>query len=128
MNQDQWRNLWRTIGGGSLQPPEINFNTQAVIVAYQGQAPTSAGVAIESIRLESIVHGGQSIIVKTREQSASPADKSAEPSSPFVAVSFQRPPEGTSISLDNDEDVIKAEQNRYEKRRVLRVRRRGRRR
>ena len=89
-----------------------NFNTQAVIVAYQGQSPTSAGIAVESIRRE-----GQLITVRTKEQTASRAVPTTDLSSSFVAVSFPRPPEGVSLTLDNDEDVIKAEQNRYAKRR-----------
>ncbi len=123
MNQSQWQTAWRIIGDTRYPPPEINFNTQAVILAFQGQSPTSAGITIETIRRE-----GQLISVKTLEQNASGAARPTEVSSSFVAVSFPRPPEGSSIRFDNDEDVIKAEQNRYEKRRVLRPRRRYRRR
>jgi uncharacterized protein (DUF885 family) len=123
MNQSQWQIVWRIIGDERRPPPEINFNTEAVIIAYQGQSPASAGIAIESIRRE-----GQLITVKTKEQTASASVKPAELSSSFVAVSLPRPPEGSFIAVDNDEDVIKAEQNRYEKKRSFRVRRRYRRR
>ena len=123
MNQSQWQAAWRVIGDERRAAPEINFNTQAVIVAYQGQSPAGAGITVESIRRE-----GQLITVRTKEQTMSRANPTAELSSSFVAVSFPRPPEGVSLSLFNDEDVIKAEQNRYEKRRSLRPRRRYRRR
>ncbi|HEX8495450.1 MAG TPA: DUF885 domain-containing protein [Pyrinomonadaceae bacterium] len=123
MNQGQWQTAWRIIGDESRPPPEINFNTQAVIIAYQGQSPTSAGIIVESIRRE-----GQLITVRTKEQTASRTGATANASSSFVAVSFPRPPEGVSLTLDNDEDVIKAEQNRYEKRRSYGRRRRYRRR
>jgi uncharacterized protein (DUF885 family) len=123
MNQGQWQAAWRVIGDERYPPPEINFNTEAVIIAYQGQSPTSAGIAIESIRRE-----GQRISVKTKEQTANANVRPMELSSSFVAVSFPRPPEGSSINVDNEEDVIKAEQNRYEKRRSSKARRRYRRR
>lgn len=123
MNQSQWQNVWRVIGDERQAPPEINFNTQAVIVAYQGQSATSAGIAIERIQRD-----GQLVTVKTKELTAAGGGRAAEITSSFVAVSFPRPPEGSSVRFDNDEEVIKVEQNRYENRRSLQPRRRSRRR
>jgi uncharacterized protein (DUF885 family) len=125
MNQEQWQAAWRVIGDERRPPPEINFNTQAVIVAYQGQSPNGVGIVIYSIRRE-----GQLITVATKAEGANPTGNRTELSSPFVAVSFPRPPEGSSLGTapDNDVDVIKAEQNRYEKGRGLKGRRRYRRR
>jgi hypothetical protein len=123
MNQSQWQSVWRVIGDERRAPPDINFNTQAVIIVYQGMASDNAGIAIESIRRD-----GQLVTVKTREQKTRAAGGAAGLSSPFVAVSFPRPPEGSFVRFDNDEEVIKAEQNRYEKKRSLRPRRRSRRR
>ncbi|HEX7998403.1 MAG TPA: DUF885 domain-containing protein [Pyrinomonadaceae bacterium] len=123
MNQGQWQTAWRLIGDARYPPPDVNFNTQAVIIAYQGQSATGAGISIETISRE-----GQLITVKTKEQNAGGAARPAELPSAYVAVSFARPPEGSSVRFNNDEDVIKAEQNRYERRRSLRPRRRYRRR
>ncbi len=122
MNQEEWEQAWRIIGDERRAPPEINFNTQAVVVAHQGQSPMGAGVAIETIMVKAMRGTMPLVVVKTREQQAAGMLRPTELSSPFVAVSFPRPPEDSSVSLDNDEDVIKAEQNRYEKRRVLRGR------
>ncbi|MDX6695004.1 MAG: hypothetical protein QOF02_2607 [Blastocatellia bacterium] len=124
VNQSDWQRVWRAIGDERNAPPDINFNTQAVIVVYQGQSADNAGIAVEKIRRDS-----QMITIKTAEQKAgSVASRATEAASPFVAVSFPRPPEGSVVRFDNDEEVIKAEQNRYEKKRSLRPRRKIRRR
>lgn len=126
-NQSQWLDAWRSIGDDRRPPPEINFNTQAVVLVYQGESARGAGISIERIRRE-----GRIISVRVREELTSGgAVQSGPPSmpSPFVAVSIARPPEGSSVRLlVHDEDVIKAEQNRYEKRRSSRARGRYRRR
>jgi uncharacterized protein (DUF885 family) len=122
MNQGQWEQSWRIIGDERRAPPSVNFDTQAVVVVHQGQSPLGAGVAIETIMVQAMRGTTPLVVVKTREQRATGMPGPGELSSPFVAVSFPRPPDDSSVSLDNDEDVIKAEQNRYEKRRVLRGR------
>lgn len=124
MNQGQWETAWRTIGDARRAPPEINFNTQSVILVYQGQSQTSGGISVERIRRDA-----QLVTVRTKEERVlAGAAGAAEPLSSFVAVSFPRPPENSSVRFDIDEDVIKVEQNRYEKRRSSGPRRRYRRR
>jgi hypothetical protein len=108
-DQEQWVTEWALIGGGRPLP-EINFDTRAVVVAFQGRQPTSGyGIAIEEIR-----RYGNSYVVRAKEQNPAPNDINAQVlTSPFIAVSILRPPAGALINFEAD--VKKAEQNRYVK-------------
>jgi uncharacterized protein (DUF885 family) len=126
MNQNDWLNAWRVIGRGSSGPmPEVNFNTRAVVIVYQGLKNTGGyGISIGEIRRE-----GTSLIVHVNEQSPKPGGMTTEAlTSPFVAVSIPRPAEGAIVKFDDE--VNKIEQNRNVKERSYpprRIRRRGRR-
>lgn len=126
-NQQDWSSAWGLIGRGSSAPmPEVNFNTRAVVIAYQGRKNTGGyGISIAEIRRE-----GTTLLVKVNEQSPKPTDVVTDAlTSPFVAVSIPRPPEGVSVKYDDE--VNKIEQNRnlkersYPPRRRKGVRRRG---
>jgi len=107
-NQSDWVNAWSVIGRGSSGPmPEVNFNTRAVIIAHQGLKNTGGyGISIAEIRRE-----GTSLTVRVNEQSPKAGDVVTEAqTSPFVAVSIPRPPEGSIVKLEDE--VKKLEQNR----------------
>jgi len=124
-NQSDWANAWNLIGRGSSGPmPEVNFNTRAVIIAHQGLQRTGGyGISIAEIRRDGI-----SLTVRVNEQSPKQGDVVTEAqTSPFVAVSIPRPPEGSIVKYDDE--VKKLEQNRnVNERRYPVYRRYGRRR
>jgi uncharacterized protein (DUF885 family) len=112
-NQNEWSNAWSLIGRGSSGPmPEINFNTRAIVVAYQGRKNTGGyGISIAEIQRE-----GMALVVRVNEQSPKPTDVVTDAlTSPFVAVSIPRPPEGVNVKFDDE--VNKIEQNRNVKER-----------
>jgi hypothetical protein len=107
-NQRDWASAWDLIGRGSSAPmPEVNFNTRAVVIAYQGRKNTGGyGISIAEIRRE-----GLTLIVKVNEQAPKPTDMVTDAlTSPFVAVSIPRPPDGSTVKYDDE--VKKLEQNR----------------
>jgi uncharacterized protein (DUF885 family) len=123
MNQDDWETAWRLNNRGSSGPmPEVNFNTRAVIIAYQGLKNTGGyGISFTEIRRE-----GATLIARVNEQSPKPGDFVTEAlTSPFVAVSIPRPPDGAIVKFDDE--VKKIEQNRNVKERSYPPRKRNRR-
>ena len=121
-SQQDWENAWNLIGRGSSGPmPEVNFNTRAVIIAYQGRKNTGGyGISIAEIRRE-----GMTLRVRVNEQIPKPTDVVTDAlTSPFVAVSIPRPPEGVNVKYVDE--VNKIEQNRNVKERSYPVRRRRR--
>ena len=86
--------------------PEVNFNTRAVVIAYQGLKNSSGyGISISEIRRE-----GANLSVKVAEQHPEGDRIAGIPFSPFVAVSIPRPPDGAVIKFEDE--VKKSEQNR----------------
>ncbi|HYE65027.1 MAG TPA: DUF885 family protein, partial [Pyrinomonadaceae bacterium] len=117
-SQSDWERAWRIIGNDRPMP-HVNFNTRAVILAYQGQKPTGG----YSISVDEIHRDGTSLTVRANEQSPHPGTLTTQAlTSPFVAVSIPAPPDGAIVSFDRD--VKKVEQNRNEKGRNYRQRRR----
>ena len=106
--------------------PDVNFNTRAVVIAYQGVRNTGGyGISIAEIRREGTV-----LTVRVNEQSPKPGEMTTQAlTSPFVAVSIPRPPDGTIVKFVDE--VKKIEQNRnvnersYPPRRRYGQRRRG---
>jgi uncharacterized protein (DUF885 family) len=97
-NENEWRRAWATVGGGRPQP-EINFNSRACIVVYQGQRPTGG----YSIEITEIRRDGTVLAVKTNERRPAFGDVTTQViTSPFVAVSIPRPPQGASVSLTGE--------------------------
>jgi uncharacterized protein (DUF885 family) len=122
-NQTDWASAWEVIGRGSSAPmPEVNFNTRAVLIAYQGRKNTGGyNISIAEIRRD-----GATLVVRVNEQTPKPGDFVTEAlTSPFVAVSIPRPFEGTIAKYDDE--VKKIEQNRNAKERSYPPRRRYRR-
>jgi hypothetical protein len=107
-NQAEWERAWETIGRGSPGTmPEVNFNTRAVVLAHQGRKPTGGyGISVAAIRRE-----GATLVVRVNEQSPGKGDIVTDAlTSPFVAVSIPRPPDGTIAKFEDE--VNKIEQNR----------------
>jgi uncharacterized protein (DUF885 family) len=122
-NQNDWASAWALIGRGSSGPmPEVNFNTRAVTIVYQGRKNTGGyGTSITEIKRE-----GTTLIVRVNEQTPKPGEIVTDAlTSPFVAVSIPRPPDGTIAKFD--EEVNKIEQNRNVKERSSPPQRRNRR-
>jgi hypothetical protein len=122
-NQTDWASAWEVIGRGSAAPmPEVNFNTRAVLIAYQGRKNTGGyNISIAEIRRE-----GATLVVRVNEQTPESGDFVTEAlTSPFVAVSIPRPPEGAIAKYDDE--INKIEQNRNAKERSYPPRRRNRR-
>ncbi|HLL73663.1 MAG TPA: DUF885 family protein [Pyrinomonadaceae bacterium] len=97
-NEEDWRQVWRAIGGGR-PAPEVNFTTRAVIVVYQGQKPTGGyGVSVEEIRRDGTV-----LAVRVNERRpASDSVTTQVITSPFVAVSVPRPATGTIVRFADE--------------------------
>src|SRR4051812_27784724 len=70
-NQHDWTQAWDIIGRGSTGAiPEVNFNTRAVVIAYQGWKNTGGyGISIAEIRRD-----GTSLTVRVNEQSPKQGD------------------------------------------------------
>ncbi|HEX8424003.1 MAG TPA: DUF885 family protein, partial [Pyrinomonadaceae bacterium] len=97
-NESDWRRVWETIGGGHRQP-EINFNSRACVVVYGGQKPTGG----HSIEIAEIRRDGTVLAVKVWERRPAFGDVTTQViTSPFVAVSIPRPPQGASVSLTGE--------------------------
>ncbi|HEX8129196.1 MAG TPA: DUF885 family protein [Pyrinomonadaceae bacterium] len=97
-NENDWRRAWALVGGGRPQP-EINFNSRACIVVYQGQKPTGG----YSIEIAEIRRDGTVLAVNVRERRPAFGDVTTQViTSPFVAVSIPRPPQGASVRLTGD--------------------------
>ncbi len=123
MNQADWEAAWRLNNRGSSGPmPEVNFNTRAVVIAYQGLKRTGGyGISIAEIRRE-----GAMLVVRVNEQSPKAGDFVTEAlTSPFIAVSLPRPPDSAIVKFDDE--VNKIEQNRNVKERSYPPQRRNRR-
>jgi uncharacterized protein (DUF885 family) len=97
-NESEWRRAWSLIGGGRPLP-EINFNSRACVVVYQGQKPTGG----HSIEIAEIRRDGTVLAVKVTERRPAFGDVTTQViTSPFVAVSIPRPPQGASVSLTGE--------------------------
>ncbi len=116
--QSDWQRVWRIIGN-ERPAPEVNFNTRAVLLVYQGRKPTGGySIAVDEIR-----RVGTSLVVRAKEQIPGQGDITTDAlTSPFVAVSIPRPAGGLFVKFEDD--VIKQEQNRNVNQRNNRQRRR----
>jgi uncharacterized protein (DUF885 family) len=118
LDQNDLLRAWAIIGQGR-PAPEVNFNTQAIIIAYQGRKNTGG----YSINISGIRREGTTLTVNANEQAPGASAMTAQMlTSPFVAVIIPRPPNSSIVKFETD--VKKAEQNRYLNKRNYR--RRGR--
>jgi hypothetical protein len=117
-NNTDWQRAWRNIGGGRPLP-DVNFDTRACIIVYQGQQRTGG----YSVEIAEISRDGTKLAVKVREQRPAFGDITTQViTSPFVAVSISRPPQGASVVLAGE-----GASNATEPNRKINVKRRGRR-
>jgi hypothetical protein len=122
MNQNEWANIWRLIGGGR-PAPNLSFDTRAVVVAFQGQKPTGG----YSISIAQILRDGRNLTVHASENAPGRTDITTEVlTSPFVAVSIPRPPEASLIkfadNVDNQRRNLPHEPTNRRRRKVYRRR------
>ena len=119
--ESEWRRAWATVGGGRSRP-EINFNSRACIIVYQGQKPTGG----YSIEIAEIRRDGTVLAVEVKERRPASGDVTTQViTSPFVAVSIPRPPQGASVGLTGEgQGEVEPETQRNRK---ITVRPRGRR-
>jgi len=116
-NNTDWQRAWRNIGGGRPLP-DVNFDTRACIIVYQGQQRTGG----YSVEIAEISRDGTRLAVKVREQRPAFGDITTQViTSPFVAVSISRPPQGASVVLASEGAGNATEPNRK-----INVKRRGR--
>jgi hypothetical protein len=93
---EEWRRAWGFIGGGRLLP-DVNFDTRAVVVVYQGRHPTGG----YSVEITGIKRVGTVLAVSINERRPASGDITTQAvSSPFVAVSIQRPPTGATVRFE----------------------------
>ncbi len=95
-NQNDWERAWRAIGN-DRPTPDVNFNTRACIIVYQGRKPTGGySISITEIRRHELT-----IAVSASEQRPAPGNMTTQViTSPFVAISIPRPPNGASVRLN----------------------------
>ncbi|MBA3804253.1 MAG: DUF885 family protein [Acidobacteria bacterium] len=122
MNQNEWSNMWRIIGGGR-PAPEVSFDTRAVVVAFQGQKPTGG----YSISMAEIRRDGRNLTLRASEIAPGRNDITSQVlTSPFVAVSIPRPPEASFVkfadNVDNPRQNLPLEPGNKRRRRIYRRR------
>ena len=88
-----WRRAWEVVGAGRPLP-DVSFDTRAVVVAYQGQQRTGG----YSVEITGIKRTGTVLAVTVSERRpASGSFTTQALTSPFVAVSIPRPPNGATV-------------------------------
>jgi uncharacterized protein (DUF885 family) len=97
-SREEWRRAWEVIGGGRPLP-DVNFDTRAVILAYQGQQRTG-GYSVEIVGVKRI---GTVLAVQLNERRPASDDITTQViTSPFVAVTVPRPPAGATVRIEED--------------------------
>jgi len=95
-----WQRVWHLVGGGR-PAPEVNFNTQAALVVFQGRQPTGG----YSVEVAGVRRTSTEIAVRINERRPASGDITTQVvTSPFVAVSIPRPPAGSTVRLDAGEE------------------------
>ncbi|HEX8144733.1 MAG TPA: DUF885 family protein [Pyrinomonadaceae bacterium] len=103
MNENEWQSVWRTVGG-RRPAPDISFDTRAVVVAFQGQKPTGG----YSISITEILRDVKVLSVRASEQAPARTDITTQGlTSPFIAVSIPRPPEGAVVKFADNVDNLR---------------------
>jgi uncharacterized protein (DUF885 family) len=88
-----WRRAWEVIGSGRPLP-DVYFNTQSVVIAYQGQQRTGG----YSVEIDEIRRAGTVLAVTPRERRPASGDVTTQViTSPFVAVSIPHQAAGASV-------------------------------
>jgi hypothetical protein len=119
---EEWARAWEVIGTGRPLP-DVNFDTRAVVVAYQGQQ-RSGGYSIEITGVKRV---GTVLAVTVDERRPASGDITTQAlTSPFVAVSVPRPSAGATVRFEGEGAGVEAPQPNRDK--TVRPRPRGRRR
>jgi uncharacterized protein (DUF885 family) len=101
--RDEWLNVWRMIGAGR-PAPDISFDTQSVVVAFQGQKPTGG----YSISIAEIRRDARQLTVRASEQAPARAEMTTQAqTSPFIAVAIPRPPDGATVKFADNVDNLR---------------------
>jgi PrcB C-terminal len=95
-NEGEWRAAWGLIGEGRPLP-EVNFDTRAVVVVYQGRKPTGGyGIEVAGVR-----RVGTVLAIKVNERRPASEDITTQAlTSPYVAATIPRPPSGAQVRFD----------------------------
>ncbi|MCA1592944.1 MAG: DUF885 family protein [Acidobacteria bacterium] len=105
-NEADWRRAWGSIGAtgpGTAGLPEVNFNTRAVVIVYQGEQRT-AGYGVEITGIKRV---GTVLAVSVNERRPASGLITAQViTSPFIAVSIPRPPTGATVRFDGNGAVV----------------------
>ena len=98
-DEADWRRVWALLGTTDRPAPEVNFATRAVLVVFQGRQPTG-GYSIEVAEIRRV---GTVLAVKVNKRGPAFGDVTTQViTSPFVAVSVPRPPQGATARLVGD--------------------------
>jgi len=101
-----WRRAWELIGGGRPLP-DVSFDTRAVVVAYQGRQSTGG----YSVEITGIKRVGTVLAVSVNERRPASGDVTTQAlTSPFVAVSIQRPPTGATVRFADERGAAQGPQ------------------
>ncbi|HEV3468692.1 MAG TPA: DUF885 family protein, partial [Pyrinomonadaceae bacterium] len=122
---EDWEQVWEVIGTGRPLP-DVNFDTRAVIVAYQGRQPTGG----YSIEITGVNRVGTVLAITVNERRPASGDITTQAlTSPFSAVSVPRPSAGATVRFEGERQGVEAPQTNRDRplRPRRRVRRRGRR-
>jgi uncharacterized protein (DUF885 family) len=116
-DRDEWLSVWRMIGAGR-PAPDISFDTQSVVVAFQGQKPTGGySISIAEIRRDA----GQ-LTVRASEHAPARGEMTAQAqTSPFIAVAIPRASDGATVKFADNVNNLR--QNLPGERRANRRRR-----
>jgi uncharacterized protein (DUF885 family) len=96
-----WRRTWESIAtlGAGRTAPDVSFDTRAVVVAYQGQQRTGG----YSIEITGIKRTGTVLAITINERRPASGSLTTQAiTSPFVAVSIQRPPNGATVRFSDE--------------------------
>ncbi|HEX8137421.1 MAG TPA: DUF885 family protein [Pyrinomonadaceae bacterium] len=103
MDRDEWLSVWRMIGAGR-PAPDISFDTQAVVVVFQGQKPTGG----YSISITEISRDARQLTVRASEHAPARGEITTQAqTSPFTAVAIPRPPQGATVKFADNVDNLR---------------------
>ena len=118
----EWERAWEVIGSGRPLP-DVNFDTRAVVLAYQGRQPTGG----YSVEITGVKRVGTVLAITVNERRPASGDITTQAlTSPFAAVSIPRPPAGATVRFEGAGRGVDSPQPKRDK--TVRPRARGRRR
>ncbi len=107
-DEAEWQKALAVIGNtglGRIGLPDVNFNTHAVVIVYQGQQ-ASAGYGVEITGIKRV---GTVLAVSINARRPASGVVTADViTSPFVAVSIARPPTGATVRFADGTNGIES--------------------